>query len=175
MLTNENLRSIIPFVRILTNLRGGAFVIDLDLKSAINGEYNVDYVIISLLHKFSHKCVVQAGEQISKYNISFPQAIILHIIFDNEERHLCQKDIVDILGVKGSSISSIINTMSKNDLLERVPCADDARKCIIKGTSKGRDICRKLKSEFESQQESYFNGLSDDEKNCLIKILLKIV
>lgn len=150
-------------------------MIDLNLIPGIKDGDNVDYAIISLLHKFSHKCVVQAEEQISKYNISFPQAVILHIIFDNEERQLCQKDIVDVLGVKGSSISSIINTMSRNNLLERAPCEDDARKCIIKGTIKGRDIYNKLKLNVESQQESLFSNLSDDEKDYLIKILLKIV
>lgn len=139
-----------------------------------DNDYQIYRNIIHSLYYIGHKCFTIAEERMKPYKISFPQSVVLHIIFNNKDKNICQKDIVDILGVKGSSVTSIINTMSKNNLIERIQCSNDARKIIIKGTEKGKDIYEKISSDVMNSDTHLFDNLTREEKELLLNILLKI-
>lgn len=135
---------------------------------------DIDVQILKLLSKINHKCLNDVDKFLKAHNLTFPQSVILHILLE-EDRDLCQKDIVDILGVKGSSITSLINNMSKSGILERTPCKDDARKYIIKVTQKGKDLCQEIANKKSELQIVSLGNLSREEKESFIKILLKLV
>jgi transcriptional regulator, MarR family len=142
----------------------------------LNNNYeDIDHKIIRIMYQITHKCITSAEDRMRNQKITFPQSVILHIIFDNEDKDFCQNDIVNILGIKGSSISSLINNMSKNGLIVRRTCSDDARKCIIKGTEKGRQIFNEVEADLKSDKRNIFDRLESDEKKQLLNILSKII
>ncbi len=79
-----------------------------------------------------------------------------------------------MVGVKGSSISSIINNMSKKNFIIRKPCEKDGRKYIIKITDYGEELMNRIAEDSANLDLNLFKNLSSDEKEQLIKILLKI-
>lgn len=139
-----------------------------------NNDYKLDSNIIHSIYYIGHKCLNIAEEKMKPYNVSFPQSVILHILFSSNSDNLCPKDIVDILGIRGASVTSILNTMSKKGLIVRTRCSNDARKIIIKGTDKGREIYGKIRCNFEAGNTHIFDNLTREEKETLLNILLKI-
>lgn len=79
-----------------------------------------------------------------------------------------------MLGVKGSSITSLVNNISKKGLIERRHCASDGRKYIIKLTNKGNMLLEKIRLEHNDMEIELFKALNDEETKQLLNILLKI-
>ena len=59
--------------------------------------------------------------------ITLSQAYVIDFICDNSSRDIFQKDIEKEFDLKRSSVSLMLNNMEKNDLIKRVPVAEDAR------------------------------------------------
>lgn len=133
-----------------------------------------DRDILELIYRVTHKCVIFCEEQFKKYGLTFPQSAILFLIMRSDKKELCQKDFEEVFGVKGSSISSIINNMCKKELIERKPCVNDGRKLIINLTDKGKEIINYIKNDSNNLSFDLFKNLTDYEKDEFIKILLKL-
>lgn len=130
--------------------------------------------IIKLIYSLAHKCAIYGEVNFKKFGITFPQSVLLFLLAEYNDRDLCQKDIETMLGVKGSSITSLVNNTSKKGIIERKPCASDGRKYIIKITDKGYELIEKIKSGYKEIKIDLFETLTDDEKKQLLNILLKI-
>ena len=137
-------------------------------------DINTDRQLLEVLYRVAHYCATYCSEWLGKYDVTLPQMALLYIVFEADNKDLCQKDIVDELKVKGSSITSMINTMSKNGLLERKSCETDSRKYIIKGTEKGRRILNNIIKDSINNKIDIFKNLDVSEKKQLLNLLFKI-
>ncbi|MGN1318942.1 MAG: MarR family winged helix-turn-helix transcriptional regulator [Lachnospirales bacterium] len=138
-------------------------------------ENDVERQIIQIFYKISHECARIAEEHLKNFKMSFPQIVILHIIYNNGDKALCQKDLVELLGVKGSSVTSIINTMTKSGLIERANCNTDGRKVLINLTEKGREVHCQVEKSLDDIKIGVFDNLTREETEQLLNILLKII
>lgn len=130
--------------------------------------------ILKLIYSVSHKCIVLCENESKKYGISFPQLVILSMLNKNQDKDICQKDLENKLGVKGSSISSLLSNMIKKNFIVKEASACDGRKYIVKLTDKSLDLINKIEYESTKYNFNIFNELTEEEKDQLIKILLKI-
>ncbi len=137
-------------------------------------EMTVESQIVSLIYFVAHKCAIYCDNNFKKFGMTFTQSVLLFLIDKFGDRDLCQKDIENLLGVKGSSITSLVNNTSKKGLIERIPCATDGRKYYIKLTDKGKNVIKEMRSSFKENKIDLFKELTDEEKQQLIDILLKI-
>lgn len=139
-------------------------------------EYTVDMGITPLLYKVAHKCILMQNEKLKDYSISAQQAALLGmIVFFGKENGINQKTISTEMQVKESSVSSLVKTMVKNGLIYKEQSKEDGRNYIIKLTDKGDEIIEVLKNTSGQIEEEIYSHLSKEEKNGLIKTLMKLV
>lgn len=100
---------------------------------------------------------------------------IIMFLYDTETA-VCQKDIERVVSCNKSTMSSILNTMEKNGLIERVDSLTDSRMKIIELTDKARGIASLLRSDKEKIDEILSYEISDEEYaefNCILNKIKK--
>ena len=85
------------------------------------------------LHQFMHS-IKNYGEKMIKMHypsITPSQLVIIKYLIDNKEKEIVQKDIEKRMNLGKSTVSSILDTMEKNELIVRISSSSDGRKKII--------------------------------------------
>lgn len=80
-----------------------------------------------------------------------------------------------MMGVKESSVSSIVKTMIKNEMISKEQSKTDGRNYVLTITRKGRRICNMIKSSAGEFERTFYKNLSDEEKESLKNLLIKLV
>lgn len=106
--------------------------------------------------------------------ISLSQAYVIDFISDNSSRDIFQKDIEKEFDLKRSSVSLMLNNMEKNDLIKRVPVAEDARLKKIILTEKSIELSRKISDAIDSGENQVAKGITPEEIDVFYKVLGKI-
>ena len=98
------------------------------------------------------------------------QSRIIMYIYENNGS-IYQKDIESFISCNKSTLSAVLNTMEKNDLISK---EESSRKNIIKLTSKSLEIVDILKKDNNESKEIISNGISEDEYKIFKNVLDKI-
>ena len=98
------------------------------------------------------------------------QSRIIMYIYENNGS-IYQKDIESFISCNKSTLSAVLNTMKKNDLISK---EESSRKNIIKLTSKSLEIVDILKKDNNESKEIISNGISEDEYKIFKNVLDKI-
>lgn len=113
-------------------------------------------------------------KSVEKISLTHTQARILRFLFTNQDKTIYQKTIEKEVGVRRSTISGILDTMEKNNLIIRKSSIDDARKkeiaLTINSLNKHKEIEKKI-ADFESV---LLKGITDEEKEAFFKTIDKL-
>ena len=101
--------------------------------------------------------------------------MILGFLHRNIDNNVNQKAIQEKMKVKGSSVTSILNTMQKSGLITKVVNPDDGREFFIKLTEKGKYIGGNIKSVLEGIDGKAEEILNEEDKIVLRSLLQKIL
>lgn len=90
------------------------------------------------------------------------QMLIMDYILHHKDG-VYQKDLENILNLRRATVSGVLKTMEKHNLIERVVCVDDVRckKIVLK--SDAVDCFEKKRLEFLKLEEVVKKGLSEEE------------
>ena len=100
-------------------------------------------------------------------------AKIVMTIYKSEEP-LCQKDLEASISCNKSTMSAIISTMEKNDLLTRKTCEQDSRINYLELTNKGVDMALFLKKDRKITEEIMLDGITEEDYLLFTQIVEKI-
>lgn len=103
-------------------------------------------------------------------NISPMQMAILKFLHQNYTQKVYQKDIEKHFELRRSTISGILHTMEKNNLIERIDSDIDARSKEIKFTNKSNKIHEIL----EIRSKSFEKQLSKDINSKDLEVFYKV-
>jgi len=106
--------------------------------------------------------------------ITLSQAYVIDFISDNSSRDIFQKDIEKEFDLKRSSVSLMLNNMEKNDLIKRVPVAEDARLKKIVLTEKSIELSKEISDAIDSGENQVAKGITPEEIDVFYKVLGKI-
>lgn len=126
-----------------------------------------------LLSAAQHTVFQYLNEQLSPYNITPAQYGVLNCLW--KEGCLTPKQIGEILYLEASSISSILDRMQKNDLIERNIDPDNRRAILVSATQKAKDLQKSIEKIIADMNEYFLEGFSDEEKSALLKALHTII
>lgn len=90
------------------------------------------------------------------------------------KKQLCQKDIEEVVFCNKSTLSSILNTMEKNDLIKRVEDEDDSRKKKLILTNKSLKVIDVLQEDTKKIRVILTSDITSDEINNFKKVVEKI-
>lgn len=102
---------------------------------------------------------------------SATQMIIMNYILNHQNEDIYQKDLEEALHLRRATVSGVLQTMEKHELIERVLCDNDVRckKIILKEKAKKMFDVKKM--EFFKLEEVIKKGLSDEEIEIFCHII----
>lgn len=102
------------------------------------------------------------------------QIRIMRYLFMNRDKEVYQRDIEKKFVVRRSTASGILNTMEKNEMLERVPSDLDLRLKRVVLTDKYIDRIELLEKLIEKFQDELLVGITDAELNTFFSVVDKM-
>lgn len=101
------------------------------------------------------------------------QGRIIMFIYDHQDE-VCQKDIEHMIACKKSTLSAILNSMEKNNLIIRKGSDTDSRRNSIVLTDYSIEIATKLKDDMIEINKLLGENITQDEYIIFSDVLEKI-
>lgn len=124
------------------------------------------------IHHLTHDIVKILNKKFEKYGITYSQFNIIRILWEKEGQ--TQKEILENLSIKPSSLSGILDLLEKKELVKRIIDEKDARINRIYITEKGKNIKQLSIEIFNETDKILTQGFSDEEKSLLLLWLKRI-
>lgn len=129
-------------------------------------------------------CIYLTGDLIRKkardffrsYNITDVQFNVLDLLNNEapEGRGLTQAQLGKMMVVKRSNVTSILDRMERDGLVERIDVPGDRRYNEVRLTDKGMSVVDSVKGSYMSGVEELLSDLSHHEMESLLDMLGKI-
>lgn len=100
-----------------------------------------------------------AREQIDAFNGA--QGKILYVLWQRD--HISIVELSALVGLAKTTLTSMLDRMEESGLIERVPDANDRRKCILVLTGRARNLQEKYEQVSQEMNDIYFQGFCDEE------------
>lgn len=139
-----------------------------------HGKKMNDQTVFELIHTMEQV----TNRMIIKWNQSFNEGLgISHILLLSHLRRNGKMKPIDAaasLGIAPSSISHLIQKLSKRQYIARVPDLKDKRVSYLEITDAGLDILKKAAEDGHQLQRNTFAHLTNEEKEQLLTIYQKL-
>lgn len=109
-----------------------------------------------------------------QYDLRGGRGYILGFLYDHADKDIYQKDIEEEMALRKSSVTSLLNNLEKNGLIERRPSPDDARLKSVVLTEKGGKIHEEVASEINRVETLLTEGFSGEETKTFMNLLARI-
>lgn len=126
---------------------------------------------MSHVNRQIHRCI---NARVDQFGITGLQSHIINHIQKNRDRDIYQKDIEEEFDIRRSSVTSVLQTMEKNGLIERVSVEQDARLKKIVLTPKAIKLASAIKKSIHEFENQLAEGITDDEIETFLTVLNKI-
>ena len=113
-------------------------------------------------------------KSVEKMSLTHTQARILRFLFTNQDKTIYQSDIEKEVSVRRSTISGILDTMEKNNLIIRKASIDDARKKEIALTINSLNKHKEIEKKIAKFEDTLLKGITKEEKESFFKIIDKL-
>ena len=119
-------------------------------------------------------CTKKFGQNAQKFgiNISQDQWLVLGPVWKNEG--ISQKDIAEYCGKDKTSVTKIIDTLEKRNLMVRYSDQIDQRIKRVILSNKGKELMEKSMPIMEQTRNEVRKGISDQEISLFKTVLRKI-
>ena len=126
---------------------------------------------LNLLNKLIAREFICNNKDLFCCDPSTTQMIIMNYILNHQNEDIYQKDLEEVLHLRRATVSGVLQTMEKHELIERVLCDNDVRckKIILKEKAKKMFDVKKM--EFFKLEEVIKKGLSDEEIEIFCHII----
>lgn len=100
--------------------------------------------------------------------------ILQYLLVETERRDVFPKDLEEFLEVKGSSVTSLINTLERKGYLVRESLSTDARYKKLVLTDKTYAMKSIINSSVMNYMSSMFQGISDEDLKTFEYVILQM-
>jgi len=129
--------------------------------------YYIRTAVRGLVREFN-SAVIKAG-----YHVTDEQWIILSVLWEKEG--INQQELSNLSDRDKTSITRLIDSLEKKNIVVRVPDRSDRRNKLIYLTKKGRDLEQGLGQVALSVMEKALSGLTDEHIETSMITLKKII
>ena len=115
----------------------------------------------------------------SSYDVTYIQALILGYLVEEPKEHeegfeITQKDIESYMSLSAATITDVLKRMEASGYVKRVKSKKDGRANQLLPTKKGIECVPGFIEISEKMENKITEGLTEEEKTLLKKILMKI-
>lgn len=136
------------------------------------GSYHI-LQIMTIINQLRH-LTISAHDEICPPGMTISQLICISFISIQQEDDVYQKDIEACFKLRRSTVSSLLNTLERKELIRRVSVAHDARLKKLVLTEKGQEIGRHVQQLLSDLNRQMISDLEPQEQESLSRILRKI-
>ncbi|MDM5207954.1 MarR family winged helix-turn-helix transcriptional regulator [Cytobacillus kochii] len=133
-----------------------------------------DQTVFELIHAMEQV----TNRMIIKWNQSFNEGLgISHILLLSHLKRdgkMKPIDLAESLGIAPSSISHLIQKLSKRDYIKRIPDLNDKRISYLDITDEGLEVLKKAAEDGHQLQKNTFARLTNEEIKQLLAIYQKL-
>ncbi|MHC5268368.1 MarR family winged helix-turn-helix transcriptional regulator [Enterococcus sp. LJL98] len=104
-------------------------------------------------------------------HVTHPQAMVIHLIYHQQEREIYQKDIEEALSIRKPTASQLIDRMEKSGLVERHVSTKDKRRNQIVLTAKAIESTKKIHLVLEDIEKQLKENLSEDDLSHFLRVV----
>lgn len=99
------------------------------------------------------------------------QMEIIMYMLEHQEEAVLQKDLEDALNLRRATVSGVLQTMEKNDLIERMTDSEDTRtkKLVLK--QKTIEVFEKNKRKFDRIEEKLVKGIPEEKMKIFREVI----
>lgn len=133
---------------------------------------SIGYHIINT-DKLIGRYILGKFDKKARHRVSPMQVMIMNYLLKTKGK-VFQQDICDTFNLIRSTVSGILTTMEKNDIIVRIPSASDPRKKEIKLTKVFIANTKKVSYEFKKMESILEQNFTLEEKSELIRLLSKL-
>ena len=130
-------------------------------------------VLGPLLGHCANRAKERMDARLTESDVTPAQVRVLHYLYHHDNQ-VSQSDITAYLKVKPSTANGILNRMEEKELLRRSISDTDARKRWITLTEKGVARQEHCRQAFMETEALLVQGLSEQEKEQLYSLLLRV-
>ena len=113
--------------------------------------------------KLNRKMLRHFASYFSDSQLTCVQGVVLHyIIVESERRDVFPKDLEEFLGIKGSSVTSLINNLEQGGYLRRESLESDGRYKKLVLTEKTRGMQEDILRRVYGYIDSMFAGIPEE-------------
>lgn len=125
--------------------------------------------------KLNRKMQRHFASYFSDSQLTCIQGLVLHyIIVESERRNIFPKDLEEFLGIKGSSVTSLINNLEQGGYLHRESLESDGRYKKLVLTEKTREIQDDILNRVYDYMRSMFANIPDEDLKVFESVILKM-
>ena len=126
---------------------------------------------LNLLNKLIGREFICNNKDLFNGEPSATQMIIMDYILNHQDEDIYQRDLEEVLHLRRATVSGVLQTMEKHELIERVLCDNDVRckKIILK--EKAKKMFDMKRMEFYKMEEVIKKGLSEEEIEIFCHII----
>lgn len=111
---------------------------------------------------------------LAPYNLSSGRFTLLYLLNDAPQG-VIPSELSHLVGVTQATISGLINSLEKAELVKREMHEKDGRSFVIKLTDKGQGLIRELIPQWIPKVSSFWNQFSVEERPMVSTILDKML
>ena len=134
--------------------------------------YNGGY-LISQIHKLTGRKINELLKEASVTEFNGSQGIILSSLWAKGEQTI--KEIGKTTGLAKTSLSSMLDRMEKQNLIQKIENNEDGRSTIIKLTEKSKSLEKVYQDITDEMVIQYYNGFNEDEIRIFESTLERVV
>ncbi|MBQ2753047.1 MAG: MarR family transcriptional regulator [Firmicutes bacterium] len=111
-------------------------------------------------------------QEIDKMTLS--HGWVIGYLYDNRDRVVLQKEFEKEFNLRRSTVTTILQTMEKNGLIERLSIKDDARQRQLVLTEKAEMVHKLISKEMKALDERITDGINKEDMDIFYKVLFRI-
>ncbi|MGO4699221.1 MarR family winged helix-turn-helix transcriptional regulator [Paenibacillus sp. 2TAB26] len=129
---------------------------------------------LDLFQVIGLKLKKKADESIKELGLNAQQGKIIGYIYENQETELIQRDLADRFHLRGASITGMLQGLEQRGFIERKIPVNNERQKNIYVLPKAIELIEDFNESFQKVEEEIVQALSEDEKQILKELLIKI-
>lgn len=102
------------------------------------------------------------------------QGKIINYLIERKEEVVYQRDLEKVLNLRRSTISGVLRTMEKNDLIKRIDVEEDGRVKRITLTKRSLQEHSKILKRLQEIQKVIIKDIDEDDLKIFLKVMNQI-
>src|SRR5690348_15355858 len=127
-----------------------------------------------LIREIGLKKKKQADERLAELGMNEQQGQMIGYIAENQEKGLIQKDLAEYFNRKEATITSMLQGLEKKGYIKRVIPKENERQKKIYLLDKATALVEEFNEIFMEVEKTITEGLTAEEAETLMKLLLKV-